>query len=488
MIFKKSLFLIMLSLPSAIVYAQEYSDSSTAEVLPYSNLTLENALRIMKDNNLELKISKFNEQMKMHEAKIAQGHRYGKLDLKVQALHSNDPGNIFGFKLKSREASFGDFGFADFMGAIGQGAQQANGNFGAFSQGLATQGGNILAIQPKDLNYPDARNHFQTTLTYMVPLYTGGKLDQYGKITRALETMSQLDTSKLLNEKIFQTTKTFYDISLVDNYISNLTHIVDNINQLEGIVGSMKEEGFAKDIDTLEVEARKSEAESMLSQATYNKELAYQYLSFLLNRKVESIQTVDGLAPMPTIAQDEIQSNNLDIQKAELGLKITDMAIKLQKSNFLPTLGAFGEYGSSDDKIFNDFIDKDFYTIGLQLEWNLFNGNIDQHNLEKAKVENMKVYDQVALAKSGIQLQVKKLTTEIKSKDADIRSLETQFDFATKVYENYQEQYQEGISSISDVLIKQSKELEVLLKLLTAKNDRNAKVFELTSIINKEEI
>lgn len=482
MIFKKSLIFIMLTLPSAMIDAQENNDSSCTAISPYSNLTLENALKIMKNNNLELKISKFDEQMKAYEAKVAQGHNYGKLDLKVQALRSNDAGNIFGFKLKSREANFGDFGFSDFLAPLG-------GAIDGASRGIPPSDMNgLLTVQPNDLNYPNARNHFQTTLTYMVPLYTGGKLDQYGKITKALQTMSQLDTSKLLNEKTFQTTKTFYDISLVDHYISNLSSIVSNINQLENIVSSMKEEGFAKEIDELEVRARKSEAESMLSQATYNKELAYQYLSFLLNHKVESIHTVDNLAPMPNVVKEEVQTNNLDIQKAKLGLKITDMAIKLQESSFLPTVGAFGEYGSSDDKIFNDFIDKDFYTVGLQLEWNLFNGNIDKHNLEKAKVENMKVRDQVELAKSGICLKVKKLITEVKSKDADITSLETQFDFATKVYESYEEQYQEGIVSISDVLIKQSKELEVLLKLLTAKNDRNAKIFELTSIINKEEI
>lgn len=482
MIFKKSLIFIMLTLPSAMIDAQENNDSSCTAISPYSNLTLENALKIMKNNNLELKISKFDEQMKAYEAKVAQGHNYGKLDLKVQALRSNDAGNIFGFKLKSREANFGDFGFSDFLAPLG-------GAIDGASRGIPPSDMNgLLTVQPNDLNYPNARNHFQTTLTYMVPLYTGGKLDQYGKITKALQTMSQLDTSKLFNEKTFQTTKTFYDISLVDHYISNLSSIVSNINQLENIVSSMKEEGFAKEIDELEVRARKSEVESMLSQATYNKELAYQYLSFLLNHKVESIHTVDNLAPMPNVVKEEVQTNNLDIQKAKLGLKITDMAIKLQESSFLPTVGAFGEYGSSDDKIFNDFIDKDFYTVGLQLEWNLFNGNIDKHNLEKAKVENMKVRDQVELAKSGICLKVKKLITEVKSKDADITSLETQFDFATKVYESYEEQYQEGIVSISDVLIKQSKELEVLLKLLTAKNDRNAKIFELTSIINKEEI
>jgi len=452
---------------------------SPAEEL--QNLSLENALSIMKENNLELKISKFEEQIKAQEVKAAKGNKYGKLDLKVQALRSNDAGNVFGFKVKSREANFGDFGFSDFLAPLGgaiNGASQGN---------PPPDMSGLLGVQPDDLNYPDARNHFQTTLTYKVPLYTGGKLDQYGKITSALQRMSQLDSSKILNEKIFQTTKTFYDISLVEQYITNLSLIVDNINRLGEIVEAMKEEGFAKDIDKLEVDARKAEAQSMLTQATYNRELAYQYLSFLLNHKVKSIQTIDNLAPLPHINPEEVESNNLDIQKAELGLKLTDMAIKLEKSNFLPTVGAFGEYGSTDNKLFNHFIDKDFYTVGLQLEWNLYNGEIDKSNLEKAKVKNMKVRDQVLLAKSGILLKVKKLITKIKSKDAEIKSLQTQFDFATKVYETYQEQYKEGITSISDVLVKQSKELEVLLKLLTAKNDRNAKVFELRSILNEGE-
>jgi len=34
--------------------------------------------------------------------------------------------------------------------------------------------------------------------------------------------------------------------------------------------------------------------------------------------------------------------------------------------------------------------------------------------------------------------------------------------------------------------MKQSKELEILLKLLTAKNKRNTKVFELESVLNRE--
>lgn len=454
-----------------LVLALLMTHTSNAQEL--TNLSLDNALKIMRENNLELKISKFNEQIKHYESKVTQGMSYGKLDAKIQALRSNDAGNVFGFKVKSREATFGDFGFT-------------TSGFGEL-QNIMGAGGEIAGGEPQALNYPDARNHYQTTISYMLPLYTGGKLEQYQKITKSLQKMSQLDSAKLLNEKIFQTTKTFYDISLINQYISNLTNISSNIEKLQNIVKNMREEGFAKEIDELEVETRKVEAQSMLSQAQYNKELAYQYLSFLLNKNVISIQSQTDTIPMPEINQEAFLRDNLEIQKAKLGLEISKMALKAEKANFLPNVGAFTEYGSSDNKPFNEFADKDFYTVGVQLEWNLFNGNMDKNNLEKAKVANLKVREQIDLAQKGIGLQIAKLQTEIKSKSSDIENLQTQLTFATKVYENYEARYQEGISSISDVLIKQSKELEVLLKLLTAKNDRNAKVFELQSILNKGE-
>ena len=471
MILKKSLTLYIMPLLVMITVAGADEIETKIE-----NLSLQNALELVKKDNLELKIAKFTEQMKAYEANVAKGHAYGKADVTFQAIRSNSAGNVFGFKLESREADFGDFGADEFMN-----------NFGACQQGDMTACSNMYGKPPSSLNNPEARNHFQTKFSYMVPIYTGGKLTEYKNITNALHRMSRLDTAKLLNEKIFQTTKTFYDISLVDKYIENLSSIISNIDQLAEIVSSMREEGFAKEIDELEVKAKRAEVTSMLSQATFNKVLAYQYLSFLVNSDIGSIQNVSEMAPMPTVINEEVERANLDIRKAELGLEITDMAIKLEESNFLPEVGGFGEYGSSDNNPFNKFFEKDSYTFGVQAKWNMFDGNINKNNLEKAKIENLKVHEQVNLAKKGILLKVRKALTEIQSKNADIQSLDAQLEFANKVYETYQEQYKEGITSISDVLIKQSKELEVLLKLLTAKNERNTKVFELNSIIDEGE-
>jgi len=428
-----------------------------------SNLRLKTALDMLEKNNLELKISKFNEQMRAYEAVAAEGHQYGKLDLSVSGMRSNDAGNVFGFKLQSREATFGDFGFSDFNPA----------------------NPNILSVQPNDLNYPQTRNHFQTKISYMLPLYTGGKLTEYARITKAMQRMSQYDTQKILNEKIFQTKKAFYDISLIENYIHNLSKIMKNINRLASVVSSMKKEGYAQEIDTLEVQARKAETQSMYNQAKLNRDLAYQFLSFLLDEEVKSIHKVNDMAPMPHINVQSVEENNIDIQKALLGVEITEMSMKVAEANYLPTVGAFGEYGSADNTLWNDFTGKDSYTIGVQLKWNVFNGGIDAANLEKEKVNHLKVQSQVALAKSGIALKVKKLETEVLSKNNDIKSYKKQLRFARKVYENYKARYKEGIVSISDVLIKQSKELEVLLKLLTVKNERNTKIFEINSMINE---
>ena len=445
---KTTLLLLLLNLPL---------------VANVENLTLDNALEMLKKNNLELKISRFNEQMKAYEAEVAEGKNYGTLDVALTGMRSNDAGNVFGFKLQSREATFGDFGFAEFD----------------------PQNPGILEVQPQSLNYPGARNYFQTKVSYMLPLYTGGKLTEYGRITKAMQRMSQYDTKKLLNEKVFQTKKAFYDISLIQNYIYNLSKIIKNIKHLEDIIGNMEKEGYAKELDALEVQARLSEAQSMYNQAKLNRDLAYQFLSFLLNTEVSSIKKVHELAPMPHVTASEVAQENIDIQKAQLGLQISEMAVNVEKANYLPTVGAFGEYASADNTLWNEFTEKDSYTVGVQVKLNIFNGGVDQANLEKAKVNYLKVQEQVSLAKAGINLKVKKLQTEILSKDADVKSYQKQLQYAKRVYDNYSSRYKEGITSITDVLIKQSKELEVLLKLLTVKNERNTKVFELNSILNR---
>ncbi len=427
------------------------------------NLTLPEALSMLDSQNMEMKIADYNSQMKMYDHVAVKAKSYGKLDLEVMGMRSNEAGNVFGFKVQSREATFGDFGFGEFD-MSGQ--------------------TNPLPVAPKALNYPKSRNHFLTKVTYALPIYTGGKLKEYRKITQSLYEMSKLDAKKVRNTKRFEVKKTYYDIALVGEYIKNINKILSNTKRLKAITNEMLKEGYAQDTDKLEVEARVAEAEGMLSQAKLNRELAYQFLSFLLDTKVDSIKTINSLARVPKVTMEMIERGSIDIQKAQLGERISSMAVNVEKANFKPTIGAFAEYGSANDKFLEDFEEKDFHTVGVQVKWNLFNGGADKANLEKARVNVLKVNQQVRMAKKGIALKVKQLQTEIGGLDAQLKSKKKQFRFAKKVYDKYSAQYKEGMGSISDVLVKQAMELEVLLKMLTVQNKRNTKVFELQSLLS----
>jgi len=469
---KKTLLAMVLALPLFAV--QEH-------------LTLEQALKLVKQNNLEIKVVQDDVHMKELDVDVAKGYNYGSLDIVINALRSNDAGNVFGFKLQSREATFRDFGFSEFLGGVGQALQMAGGDFGQFTNIMSdpTMQEQLLNTAPKDLNYPEARNHFQEKIQYQVPLFVGGKLNKYGQIAQKLAEMSRLDKQKVVNEKIFQTRKTFYDIALVNSYIKNLKIILNNVKELEDTVSNMVAEGYALDIDLLQVKSKKADVLRMLNQAKLNRDLAYQFLSFLIDDKVESVAIADKDVPMPIMSKEEMLKRNIDIQKAKMGLEITDLAVGVERANFFPQIGAFAEYGSADDQFMNDFSDKDAYTVGVQLKWNIFNGLIDKSKYEKARVQNMKVRHQVELAKKGIALQIDKIITEIKSKEYDIKSLQEKVRLARRVYENYYNRYKEGLISINDVLIKNSEEIQAVLKLAETRNARNDKVFELENIINK---
>lgn len=424
--------------------------------------TLNEAIEILKNKNLEIKVAALDVKSAKEDAKKVDGKNWGKLDFIQDVARSNDAGNVFGFTLTSREASFGNFGFAEFDNT----------------------NPNILDVQPKDLNYPDDRNFFQSKLKYEVPLFTGFALSSYSEIMQEMTHLKSLDKEALLNEKIFELKKSYYNMALLNDAINNLNHILNNISILENMTQSMIDVGYAKHIDLLEVKAKKGNVERLVSQMKSNKKLLYHYISFLLNMPVEKITPPASDVAMPTLSDNEILQKNVDIQKAATGLVIRKDMLAAKEAKYYPTVGAFAEIATADNKFLGDANDHKAYTVGARLTWNIFNGLSDAAEIEKAKIEKLKINSQVELAKHGIALKVAKIRTEIESADYEIASLEKELALADAIYKNYEGRYKEKLSSMSDVIIKQSAQIEKVLQLQIAKNKRNEKIFALEKLAN----
>ena len=445
-----------------------------------SALSLEEALTLMAQQNLEIKAAQLDVQAAQKDAQSVSGMSWGKLNLIQDVARSNDAGNVFGFKLTSREANFGDFGFSEFLTPLGQA-------IGGAANGIPPSDmSGLLTVEPKDLNYPDDRNFFQTKLKYEVPLFTGFALSSYSDIKNEMTKLKSLDAQAVMNEKRYQLRKSYYDMALLQSSITNLEKILHNIDRLEDVTQSMIDAGYAKKVDLLEVQAKKGNVKRLLMQMKSNEKLLYHFISFLLNQKIEHIITPTSEIAMPTYSDDEILQRNLDIQKASSGLIIRKDMVQASQAGYYPTVGAFAEVATADNTFLGNADDHKAYTIGARLSWNLFNGGIDSAKIEKSRIEHLKMQSQVALAKEGIALKIAKIRTEIASADEEIASLEKEFQLANAIYENYLGRYKEKLASMSDVIIKQSSQIEKILQLQVAKNKRNERIFALEKLANGE--
>lgn len=433
------------------------------------SLTLDEAIEILKSENLEIKTASFDVASAKAEVQTASGNHWGKLDFIQDYANSNDAGNVFGFKLTSREADFNDFGFDEFLAWM-------NG-------GMA---GDVLGTQPNNLNYPDARNFFQSKLKYEVPLFTGFQISSYVDIMESMTKLKKLEKEQVINEKIYQTRKSFYDMALLRNSTKNLNKILTNINTLEDMTKEMIDVGYAKKVDLLEVQAKKGNVERLILQMESNKKLLYHYISFLLNQKVQNISTDAASVSMPAFTNEDVLSNNLDIQRASTGLEVRKSMVDVSKSSYYPMVGAFAEAATADDTFLGDADDHKAYTVGARLTWNIFNGGIDDAKVEKSRIEHMKTKTQVELAKKGIALKIDKIRTEIETYDAEISSLEKELILADEIYANYEGRYREKLASMSDVIIKQSQQIQKILELQMAQNKRNERIFALEKLANGE--
>jgi outer membrane protein TolC len=246
----------------------------------------------------------------------------------------------------------------------------------------------------------------------------------------------------------------------------------------------MVQEGYAKKVDLLEVEAKKANVERALTELEANKKLLYHYLSFLLNTPVTEIELPSNDYPASSISETDVLANNTDLKKASEGLEIRDRMVDVAYAPFLPQVGAFAEASSADDTFLGNFNDHKAYTVGAKLTWNLFNGGVDGASLEKARIEKLKTATQVELAKKGITLQYDKIRTEIESLNAQVSSLEKELILSDEIYKNYESRYHEHLASMSDVIIKQSMQIEKILNLQMVKNQRNERIFALEKLSN----
>ncbi|EHL32143.1 TolC family protein [Legionella drancourtii] len=136
--------MVLLLLPQLLISSALWS--ATTHRISYPE-----AVRLALRNSPKIGISTADIDSAMAEITESRGAGLPKLNLELNGAQSNNPLNVFGYKLSQGNASFADFGAQQYTGI------------------------NAINTKPEALNHPGYYNNFNGGFKLTVPIYSGGK-------------------------------------------------------------------------------------------------------------------------------------------------------------------------------------------------------------------------------------------------------------------------------------------------------------------------
>jgi outer membrane protein TolC len=398
--------LLLLSIP-ALIFAKTVS--------------YQEALTLALDNNKELKAKKLDVDIAKASLKEAKGYSLGKLEFKENVSVTNHAGYVFGMKLASREANFGDFGFGHFIDEMG----------GLMDRTTVKTKADLLAYQPDDLNNPGARKNFETKAVYEMPLYTGGKLDDAQEMAKlqilAKEAKYTYDKKQLGIEVL----KAYNGAVTAKKFIAMTKNANVIAQRFVRTATNLYKNRLARKLDIKQSKMAVSSIATKIKEATTKYKLAIAYLQFLTDDF--EITDVKDYAQFKAEMTDDLtyfQQQAIKTRDDYKWMKHNTLTMKkkiaFESSEQAPIIGLHVEYGTNDNRL-SLSTNKDYYLGAVGLNYVIYDGDINSIKEQKAKIDYLKTKHYFEYMKDGINLQVKKYFLEYQTQTQTLQEkIETQ--------------------------------------------------------------
>jgi outer membrane protein TolC len=246
---------------------------------------------------------------------------------------------------------------------------------------------------------------------------------------------------------------------------------------------AMLKEGFIENTDVDQIYLTSLNLENAIQTLTRQVDASKNLLKFQLGLSTDkSIELTDDLESLVnSVTLESILGQPFDISKNinyrifETQVKLGELNLKREKSNYLPTIAGFYQHSEKARKADFDFTMKDIAGVSFNLpiftSWQR-KTMVDERKLELDKILNSK--NQVA---EGLKLEYINAENECKTAFERYLNEKKNIELANKIYSKTLLKYKEGVSSSMDVTTAQNQFLSAQTNLfnasfalLTAKN------------------
>lgn len=327
-----------------------------------------------------------------------------------------------------------------------------------------------------DALHTDTRNMYAGAVTLTQPIFMGGKIVAYNKITQYAEQLAKSQHATGMQDIILSTDQAYWQVISLINKKKLAESYLKLVQQLDSDVDKMITEGVATKADGLSVKVKVNEAEMKLTQVEDGLSLSKMVLCQLCGIPLdEEIRLADENVENLLVA-DEIQvadnvatalANREELRSLDLATKIYAQKVNVTRADFLPTVALTANYMVTNPSLVNGFENKfrGMWAVGALVKIPIWNWGEGMYKVKAAKAEANIARYQLSDVKEKVELQVNQATFKVNEAGKKLA-------MATKNMEKAEENLRYAKLGFSEGVIPTSNVLEAQTAWLSAQSDK----------------
>lgn len=429
-------------------------------------LNLDSCRTLALSNNKELRMSKEKVNAAHYQQKAAFTNFLPKIDMMGTYMRTEKEISLLSDDQKSAISNIGTA-----VAPMGQKLQQILSSDPSLAP-LLTPLQSVMGTLPGALNQvgqgmvdalrTDTRNMFGGMVTLTQPIFMGGKIIAYNKITKFAEQLAESQHATELQDVILNTDQAYWQVISLVNKKKLAESFLELVTKLDSDVSKMVAEGVATKADELSVKVKVNEAEMTLTKVENGLSLSKMVLCQLCGIPLDTPitltdESMENITLPDTYIEGNVNtalSNREELKSLELASKIYRQKVNVTRSEFLPSVGLTATYLVTNPSLVNGFERKmrGMWGVGMMVKIPVFHWGEGIYKVKAAKAEANIAQYKLDDVKEKVELQVTQATYKVNETTKKLAMAEKNMAKADENLRYANLGFQEGVIPTSNVL------------------------------------
>lgn len=438
-------------------------------------LTLDECQRLAQQRNKQVQLAGLSIEQAQHEQRAARTHYLPKVSLTASYMRLGESPSLLSGHQQEVLSQVGTTlvgGLAPQLQQMAQGLLQLHPELAPLLQKSMSsvpqvaERLNAAGRQLADAFNMDTRNVAIGSVLLTQPLYMGGKIQAYNRITQLRQAVATEQLRAQEQALRLDVQKAYWQVVSLHGKQGLATAYRDMLDSLRLDVQKMRQAGVATRANELTVEVELNKAEMTLTKVNDGLTLSRMLLAQLCGLELTAPFRLadEQQASLPTTAQTvepEVStawSLRPELRQLDLASRIYGEKVKVERSAFLPQLALVGGWSTTYPSFADGFAKKFHGTwhAGLMLRMPLWEWGEGRHKVRAAKVEARMAQLRASEVRERIELQVNQTALAVNEANRHLLLTERNLSKADENLRMSRIGFAEGVVPTSDLLAAQT--------------------------------